>query len=110
MELYMEIARAYVELGYPDLAVGAAYKALLLVDAATDESDEYYEDAYDTVLETIQRQPVPLRLSMIQYHPKIKERFNPYTLPLDEEGYRILPEVQDDEIEVWIKEWYTPTV
>jgi len=42
---YQNAAALYNALGYPDLAAGAAYKALLLLDAVEDESDERHEDA-----------------------------------------------------------------
>lgn len=40
----LSLARAYRDLGYPDLAVGDAYKALLLVDEVA-EDGEYYDEA-----------------------------------------------------------------
>lgn len=83
---------------------------MLLVDSATDESDEYHEDAFDTVHETILRQPFSLRMEVIQDHDEILERYNPELLPLDEDGMRLLPPIQHDEVEVWIREWYTPSV
>lgn len=48
IQLYVEQADTYQRLGYPDLAVGAAYKALLLCDAVNDDSDEHRRD---TILE-----------------------------------------------------------
>lgn len=42
----LKLARAYRGLGYPDLAVGDAYKALLLVDEVREES-EYYDEALE---------------------------------------------------------------
>ncbi|QIW97213.1 hypothetical protein AMS68_002731 [Peltaster fructicola] len=39
------LARTYVRLRYSDLAAGAAYKALLLLDAISDDSDENHESA-----------------------------------------------------------------
>jgi len=39
----------YAKLGFPDLAVMDAYKALLLVDEAMDESGEYHEQVSDAV-------------------------------------------------------------
>lgn len=50
IRLYVVLAEEYGKRGYPDLAAGAAYKALLLADAAEDESDEYH----DVVLESLQ--------------------------------------------------------
>ena len=46
--LHVFLAQQYSYLAYPDLAAGASYKALLLVDAAQDEDDEYHEQALDT--------------------------------------------------------------
>ena len=40
---YLTRASTYRTLGYPDLAVGDAYKALLLVDEISDESEEYHD-------------------------------------------------------------------
>jgi hypothetical protein len=40
----LEIAEAYECLGYPDLAAGDAYKALLLIDEVAEEG-EYHEEA-----------------------------------------------------------------
>lgn len=42
---YIRISEHFRQLGFPDVAAGAAYKALLLADAIEDESDEYYEAA-----------------------------------------------------------------
>ena len=38
-------------MGYPDLAAGAAYKALLLADAIADESDEFHDAAVGDLLD-----------------------------------------------------------
>ncbi len=40
------MAKAYKSLGYPDLAAGDAYKALLLVDEVIEEG-EYHEEALE---------------------------------------------------------------
>ncbi|KAF9698719.1 hypothetical protein EKO04_003246 [Ascochyta lentis] len=42
----LKLAKAYRSLGYPDLAVGDAYKALLLVDEVAEEG-EYHNEALD---------------------------------------------------------------
>lgn len=42
----LQLARAYRSLGYPDLAVGDAYKALLLVDEVADEG-EYHDETLE---------------------------------------------------------------
>lgn len=46
--LYLERASVYSELGYPDLAAGDSYRALLLCDELKDESFEYHEQALDS--------------------------------------------------------------
>lgn len=46
--LRLQLAKAYKSLGYPDLAVGEAYKALLLIDEVV-EDGEYHEDAIEAV-------------------------------------------------------------
>lgn len=43
--LHIYLGLHYFCAGYPDLAVGAAYKALLLCDAVEDEAEEYHEQA-----------------------------------------------------------------
>ena len=42
---YLRRANWYDNLGYPDLAIGDEYRALLLIDATLDESEEYHEQA-----------------------------------------------------------------
>jgi hypothetical protein len=44
-QLYLKRSKIYESLGYPDLAAGDAYKALLLVDEIEDASGEYHEQA-----------------------------------------------------------------
>lgn len=47
--LYLERAVVHSELGYPDLAAGDAYRALLLTDEVRDESFEYHERALESL-------------------------------------------------------------
>ena len=42
----LQLAEAYENLGYPDLALGDAYKALVLIDEIV-EQGEYYEEALE---------------------------------------------------------------
>lgn len=42
----LNLARAYKNLGYPDLAAGDAYKALILVDELVEEG-EYHDEALE---------------------------------------------------------------
>ncbi|KAK3686886.1 hypothetical protein LTR37_019370 [Vermiconidia calcicola] len=53
LPLYVFSAQCYHWLGFPDLAAGEAYKALLLSDAIQDESDEYHEHAVDALTSVI---------------------------------------------------------
>lgn len=46
---YLERAATHTDLGYPDLAAGDAYRALLLTDEVRDESFEYHEQASETL-------------------------------------------------------------
>ncbi|KAL8683207.1 MAG: hypothetical protein Q9186_000819 [Xanthomendoza sp. 1 TL-2023] len=45
---YLRRAISYEKLGYPDLAVGDAYRALLLTDEIADDSGEYHRQAFET--------------------------------------------------------------
>ncbi|KAH7041206.1 uncharacterized protein B0I36DRAFT_234903 [Microdochium trichocladiopsis] len=47
--LYLRRAVVYTNLGYPDLAAGDAYKALLLTDEVSDDSFEYHEQACEAL-------------------------------------------------------------
>lgn len=51
LPLHAQLALHYFYMQYPDLAIGSAYKALLLSDALLDESDEYYEQAHSALEE-----------------------------------------------------------
>lgn len=54
---YVLLAKYYRHSGYPDLAAGAAYKALLLSDAVQDDSDEYHEQAVQSLLTVLTALP-----------------------------------------------------
>ena len=47
--LYLSRADCYAELGFPDLAAGDAYKALLLIDEYGDNTSEYHSHVYSTL-------------------------------------------------------------
>jgi hypothetical protein len=51
--LRLDIARHYGTLGYPDLAAGEAYMALLLIDEICEESGEYHEEAVEAGLQDL---------------------------------------------------------
>ena len=48
-ESYLQRAACYEKLGYPDLAAGDAYRALLLTDELLDESGEWHELAVEAL-------------------------------------------------------------
>ncbi|KND95077.1 hypothetical protein TOPH_00527 [Tolypocladium ophioglossoides CBS 100239] len=48
--LYLERAVVHSDLGYPDLAVGDAYRALLLTDEVANEGFEYHEQALESLM------------------------------------------------------------
>jgi hypothetical protein len=73
LPLHLENAALYVDLGYPDLAAGAAYKALLLSDAIRDDSDEYHERAYSSFKHFVERVPGDTRMSaMDRIHDEVE--------------------------------------
>ncbi|KAF4443974.1 MYND domain [Fusarium albosuccineum] len=47
--LYLERAAVHSDLGYPDLAAGDAYRALLLADEVLNEGFEYHEQALESL-------------------------------------------------------------
>jgi hypothetical protein len=47
--LYLQRAVVHSELGYPDLAAGDAYRALLLTDEVLTEGFEYHEKAFESL-------------------------------------------------------------
>lgn len=55
----LRLAKAYWSLGYPDLAAGDAYKALLLVDEIVDEG-EYHDEALEAAITDISTHTDPL--------------------------------------------------
>lgn len=70
--IYLERAIAYTQLGYPDLAAGDAYKALLLTDEVRNEVDEYHEQALESLESHRAR-----RLDILGERPSLKH--NPKT-------------------------------
>ncbi|KAK5990205.1 hypothetical protein PT974_08471 [Cladobotryum mycophilum] len=73
--LYLERAAVYSDLGYPDLAAGDAYRALLLTDEIDNDGFEYHDQA----LESLQRyagEPLPEVLmhgELIQQWPAVTD-------------------------------------
>ncbi|KAB5570212.1 hypothetical protein GE09DRAFT_1171007 [Coniochaeta sp. 2T2.1] len=66
--LYIERAIVYSDLGYPDLAAGDAYRALLLTDEVRDEDFEYHEQATEA-LERYSSEPPPSVLHLADGAP-----------------------------------------
>lgn len=51
---FLRRAICYERLGFPDLAVGDAYRALLLTDEVQDESGEYHEQAREAIEQSLE--------------------------------------------------------
>ncbi len=51
---YLKRALCHELLGFPDLAVGDAYRALLLTDEVQDESGEYHEQAIEAIAKLLE--------------------------------------------------------
>jgi hypothetical protein len=49
----LDLAQNYGTLGYPDLAAGEAYMALLLIDEIREESGEYHEEAIEAAIQDL---------------------------------------------------------
>lgn len=97
--LYVLLGLQYLLAGYPDLASGAAYKALLLADAVRDVADEYHEQACEALRRVIQQQPLVERISLLkgELHADMSIRQGRMSEP-DEET--------DVEVDVWLREHY----
>lgn len=66
--LYLQRAAVYSELGYPDLAAGDAYRALLLTDEVRDESFEYHQQAVESLQHyTVDPPPAILRSGPLRH-------------------------------------------
>lgn len=105
IELYISLSQSYAELGYPDLAAGAVYKSLLLIDAILDE-DEYVEEAGDAVSEHIQSQTYDVRFEVLKDHPELRTSLRQAST--DDEASSSEP--NEEEILVWVRERYAPQV
>ena len=67
----LERSKCYEALKYPDLAVGDAYKALLLIDELLDEEFEYHEDVLEA-LENEHAQSLPHDIAVEAELQKLK--------------------------------------
>ncbi len=68
--LYIERAVVYADLGYPDLAAGDAYRALLLTDEVLTEGFEFHEQALAAL-----RMRLPPPLPDVLSHGKLAEEW-----------------------------------
>lgn len=110
IDLYSRIASAYVDTGYPDLAAGAAYKALLLIDNLEDEDNEFYDVAFLALAESISKESLPTRCERLRGHADLQESlFHPEHAQKDDEGYVTFP-VGEGEVHIWASEEYSRRV
>ncbi|KAK1043272.1 hypothetical protein LTS16_008094 [Friedmanniomyces endolithicus] len=91
-------SQKYLQLGYPDLAAGEAYKALLLCDAVRDTSDEYHPMAAPQLRDFILQLPRTERIRQLTCDPKCDTE-----LPTGPPA-----EVMDFELDVWVRYHYLP--
>ncbi|KAF4554162.1 Hypothetical protein D9617_5g070390 [Elsinoe fawcettii] len=106
-QLYVEVSNIYVRLGYPDLAVGAAYKALLLTDAIEDDTDEYHEEALADTATSFSQLPAGL-ISLDR--PTDVSSLQPSSLNDAADNHAgTLPEVPAD-VAVWAREALKPLI
>ncbi|WPG98991.1 Hypothetical protein R9X50_00179300 [Acrodontium crateriforme] len=99
--LYIVFASTYLQLGYPDLAAGEAYKALLLSDAVRDSSDDFHEPAFESLRDVISLIPLEERIALL------KTELGTSLSNANREE----PEDQEDvELDVWLREHYLPLI
>jgi hypothetical protein len=86
-------------LGYPDLAAGSAYKALLLKDAIDEPSEEYHDQANEAMQSIVESQPDEERKRLQDWQANSESR--------DENGLR--EQVADmSEVQLWMYMHYAP--
>jgi len=105
IDLYIQLSQAYEETGYPELAAGAVYKALLLIDAILDE-DEYCEEASEAVSEAIKLESYEVRCEVVKQHPQLITKLQQVNFGNESS----LPKPDDEEVLVWVRERYAVRV
>ena len=100
IDLRIKLARSYQLLGYPDLAAGESYKALLLIDEVVDEAGEYHENALEAARGLIKHFSGHERTERAVDHSEISERLQSSK---DDHTSLIDVEVEDDEAALWAK-------
>jgi hypothetical protein len=102
IEVRIKLARAYKLLGYPDLAVGEAYKALLLIDEVLEEGGEYHEEALDAAILTIKSL---VRTGVDRNSAHVGDHENGLaSTDVESLGDSV---VTDEEVEVWAKDHWS---
>jgi hypothetical protein len=110
IDLYSRIANAYADCGYPDLAAGAAYKALLLIDQLDDEGAEFYEPTFLSLAESVSKKSLVSRCAMLEKDADLQQSlFHPAHAHRDEEGNAQFP-VLEQEVHLWAKEEHSREV
>ena len=89
----------YLQLGYPDLAAGEAYKALLLSDAVRDTSDEFHEVAFESLRTVISQVRLEERIALLKTE---------LGTSLVNDAQERPDEEQDVELDIWLREHYLP--
>ena len=69
IKVHLDRSKCYESLGYPDLAAGDAYKALLLLDELLDEDFEYHEN----VLEALEKEHAQLHLNDVDLEAELQK-------------------------------------
>ncbi|KAF1827134.1 uncharacterized protein K489DRAFT_405869 [Dissoconium aciculare CBS 342.82] len=97
--VHIYLATQYARLGYPDLAAGSAYKALLLKDAIDEPSEEYHDQANEAMQSIVESQPDEERKRLQDWQANSESR--------DEDGLR--EQVADmSEVQLWMYMHYAP--
>ncbi|KAI5369704.1 Putative SET domain-containing protein [Septoria linicola] len=96
--IHVFIAVQFLGLGYPDLAAGSAYKALLLSDALEDDAEEYHDKACESMKIVIQKLPLEERIKIIRQAMDAGVESGGVTAELDP--------TLDIEITLWLKVHY----
>jgi hypothetical protein len=68
---HIYLAIQYGRLGYPDLAAGSTYKALLLKDAIDEPSEEYHDQAIESMQVIVESQPEEARKRLLDLQANI---------------------------------------
>lgn len=101
LPLFILLAQTYLRLGYPDLAVGESYKALLLSDALQDAGEDIFAPAFDAFLNVILQHPLVERIQLLKNELNADIESGEWDLGVGDEEV-------DVEIGVWLRKHYLP--